>query len=149
MILDCLVNLEKYEGVIPHAKKIAEFLRENDATALEKGRHDVTDTVYVNVLDLTNGENTTYEAHRKYHDLQCIITGDERMRRCHITEVGDGGEYNEDGDYILFGSADKVSECHLFAGEFAFFEPEDAHCPGICGTAPTVRKLVFKIPATK
>ena len=65
MILDNLSNLEKYEGVIPHAKEIAEFLRANDATALDKGRHDVAGDVYVNVLDLNNGENTTFEAHRK------------------------------------------------------------------------------------
>ena len=146
MILDNLSNLEKYEGVIPHAKEIAEFLKANDAVSLAAGRHDVTEDVFVNVLDLNNGENTTYEAHRKYHDLQCIITGDEYMRRCHISAVSDGGEYSDEGDYILYSSAEKESLCHLFAGEFAFFEPEDAHCPGICGSTPVVRKLVFKIP---
>lgn len=146
MILDRLSNLEKYEGVIPHAGDIAKFLAKNDAVSLTKGRHDVTDTVYVNVLDLNNGENTTYEAHRKYHDLQCIITGDEHMKRCHISDAKDGGEYNDEDDYILFASAESESVCHLFAGDFAFFEPEDAHCPGICGTTPVVRKLVFKIP---
>lgn len=146
MIIDNLDNLARYEGVIPHAADIVKFLAENDAATLTPGRHDVTDTVYVNVLDLNNGENTTYEAHRRYHDLQCIITGDEYMRRCHISAVKDGGEYNEDGDYILFATAEKESLCHLYAGEFAFFEPEDAHCPGVCGTTPIVRKLVFKIP---
>ena len=146
MILDKLSNLRKYEGVIPYANKIADFLRDNDAATLEKGRHDVTDEVFVNVLDLVNGENTTYEAHRKYHDLQCIITGDEYMKRSPIDACADGGEYSDEGDYILYKSAEKEAVCHLFAGEFAFFEPEDAHCPGICGSAPEVRKLVFKIP---
>ena len=146
MILDNLCNLEKYCGVIPYAKEIAQFLRDNDATALAPGRHDVTDVVYVNVLDLENGENNTYEAHRRYSDLQCIITGDEYMKRCPLDACGEAGEYFEDNDYILFGSAAKESVCHLFAGEFALFEPEDAHCPGICGTDPKVRKLVFKIP---
>jgi len=146
MILDNLSNLRKYEGVISGAEKIAAFLKENDATALTAGRHDLSDGIYVNVLDLNNGENTTYEAHRKYHDLQCIITGDEYMKRCHISAALDGGDYNDEGDYILYSSAEKESVCHLFAGEFAFFEPEDAHCPGICGTTPIVRKLVFKIP---
>ena len=146
MIIDNLENIIRYEGVIPHAADIAKFLAENDAATLAPGRHDVTDSVYVNVLDLNNGENTTYEAHRRYHDLQCIITGDEYMRRSHISAVKDGGEYNEEADYILFPTAEKESLCHLFAGEFAFFEPSDAHCPGVCGTTPIVRKLVFKIP---
>jgi len=146
MILDKLENLEKYSGVIPYAKEIAQFLRDNDAVTLSAGRHDVTDSVYVNVLDLDNGENTVYEAHRRYSDLQCIITGDEFMKRCPLDACGDAGEYFEDNDYILFGSASKESTCHLYAGDFALFEPEDAHCPGICGSTPKVRKLVFKIP---
>ena len=146
MIIDNISDIARYEGIIPHAADIVKFLSENDPAKLTPGRHDVTDTVYVNVLDLNNGENTTYEAHRKYHDLQCIITGDEYMHRCHISAVSDDDGYNEEGDYILYKSAAKESLCHLFAGEFAFFEPADAHCPGVCGTTPIVRKLVFKIP---
>lgn len=146
MILDKLSNLEKYEGVIPYAREIADFLRNNDAANIQTGRYDVADGVFVNVCDCHNGDNTKYEAHRKYSDLQCVITGDEIMKRCHISACTDGNEYSFDNDCILFAGAEKETVCHLFAGEFALFEPEDAHCPGICGTSPDVRKLIFKIP---
>lgn len=146
MILDNLANLKKYEGVIPYAREIAAFLDKNDAAAIPVGRYDVADGVFVNVCDCVNGENTTYEAHRRYSDLQCVITGDEIMKRCHISSCTNGNEYSEENDCILYKSAAKETVCHLYAGEFALFEPEDAHCPGICGTASDVRKLIFKIP---
>lgn len=149
MILDNLSNLRKYAGVIPYAEEIADFLANNDAAAMPKGRYDVANGVFVNVCDCVNGDNTTYEAHRKYSDLQCVITGDEIMKRCHIDACAEGNEYSSENDCILYKSASKETVCHLYEGEFALFEPEDAHCPGICGTAPDVRKLIFKIPAEK
>lgn len=146
MIIDNLSNLKKYIGVIPHADKIAAFLAENDCTVISTGRHDVADGVFVNVFDFVNGENNTYEAHRKYHDLQCVVIGDEFMKRAHIDSCADSNEYSDENDCILYKTASKESVCHVFAGEFAFFEPEDAHCPAICGNTPNVRKLIFKIP---
>lgn len=147
MILDSLVNLEKYIGVIPHAGMIADFIRENDAAGMKAGRYDLEDGVFVNVCDCNNGDNSIYEAHRKYSDLQCVITGDEIMRRCHIASCTDGGEYSDENDCILYKKAMCESTLHLHAGEFALFEPEDAHCPGIAGETAEVRKLIFKIPA--
>ncbi len=146
MILDNLANLGKYADVIPYAREIAQFLCDNDAANMPAGRYDVADGVFVNVCDCQNGENTVYEAHRRYSDLQCVITGDEIMKRCHISACADGNEYSAENDCILYKSAAKKTVCHLYAGEFALFEPEDAHCPGICGNAPNVRKLIFKIP---
>lgn len=146
MILDTLDNLQKYAGVIPHAAEIADFLRNNDAAAIPAGRYDVADGVFVNVCDCVNSQNGTYEAHRKYSDLQCVITGDEIMKRCRISACGDGNDYSDENDCILYKSAAEETVCHLYAGDFAFFEPEDAHCPGICGSDPKVRKLIFKIP---
>ncbi len=146
MILDSLLNLEKYEGVIPHVKEIAKFLRENDGALIPAGRYDVTDGVFVNVCDIENGVNNGYEAHRKYSDLQCLITGDEIMKRCHIDACSEGNEYSDEHDCIIYMKAKRETVCHVYAGEFAFFEPEDAHSPGTRGDVPSVRKLIFKIP---
>lgn len=148
MIIDKLTSLEKYVGVIPHAAAIAKFLRERDCTALPAGRYDLeaTDGVFVNVCDITNGKNDIYEAHRRYSDLQCLLKGDEIMKRCHIDDAADGEDYNREGDCILFKSGRYETTVHLNEGEFALFCPEDAHAPGTAGDAPSVRKLIFKIP---
>lgn len=146
MILDKIENIGKYADAVPHSAEIADFLASHDAATLPAGRYDVADGVFVNVLDLTNGENSVYEAHRRYSDLQCVIVGDEYMKRCHISACGEGGEYSEENDCILYKRADRETLCHVFEGEFAFFEPEDAHCPSVCGNTPAVRKLIFKIP---
>lgn len=146
MILDRLDNLSEYEGIIPHVSEIGAFLKENDVSKIPAGRYDICDGVFVNVCDCNNGENHIYEAHRKYSDLQCVITGDEIMKRCHISSCSDGNEYSCENDCILYKKALRESVLHLYEGEFALFEPEDAHCPGIAGETEAVRKLIFKIP---
>lgn len=146
MILDKIENLKKYTDAIPHSAEIADFLASNDVASLPAGRYEMTDGVFVNVSDVQNGENNVYEAHRRYCDLQCVVIGDEYMKRCHIGACGDESDYSEKNDCILYKSAERETLCHVSEGEFAFFEPQDAHCPGICGSTPAVRKLIFKIP---
>ena len=146
MIRDRIENLGKYEGVLP-VGIIAGFLAENDAVSLPCGRYELSDGVFVNVCDITEREaEGKYEAHRKYSDLQFVVTGDEVMLRADVA-CGIGGEYNLDGDCILFdGVSGTFDRCNLAAGEFAFFDPTDAHMPGLRGSAAKIRKLIFKIP---
>ena len=146
MIIDSIENLRKYVGVIPGVLQIADFLEKNDASGIPAGRYELSDGLYVNVCDCNNGENSVYEAHRKYCDLQCVINGDEIMKRCRVSACGDGGEYSAESDCILYKKALGESILHLYSGEFAFFEPADAHCPGNAGEVSFVRKLIFKIP---
>ena len=146
MIRDRIENLGKYDGIVP-AGMIAEFLSENDAAALPCGRYELLDGAFVNVCDITENETYgKYEAHRCYSDLQFVVTGDEVVLRADIA-AGIGGEYARAGACILFdGGSGAYDRCHLTAGEFALFDPTDAHMPGLRGVSGHIRKLIFKLP---
>lgn len=147
MICDKIENLAHYEGICPVFADIAAFLSANDASALAPGSYEINDRVFVNVQDYAPGNNTLFEFHRKYTDLQYIALGDEQIDFIHS---GDGcleREYNEEIDAGFLSAADGVSVGKLFLneGSFALFEPHDPHCPGVKGRSEKVKKLIFKI----
>lgn len=146
MIRDRIENIKQYDGVVP-AEMIADFLEKNDAKTIPCGRYELDGGAFVNVCDITESEDCgKYEAHRKFSDLQYVVTGDEVMFRTDVRNCF-GGEYSDGGDCIIFDDCDGTFDrCHLTAGEFALFDPVDAHMPGLRGKARSIRKLIFKLP---
>ncbi|MDD5598954.1 MAG: YhcH/YjgK/YiaL family protein [Victivallaceae bacterium] len=90
------------------------------------------------------------EAHRKFIDIQTLLSGSERMFYGvpGILELSD--EYNPDNDAAFYKyDAGKTLEYVLTPGVFTIFFPEEGHMPGISlksGTVP-VKKVVIKIAA--
>ncbi len=84
------------------------------------------------------------EAHRKYIDIQVVVSGIEQMgwsglSRCNAVKEG----YNEEKDIIFFKDPSS-SYVTVSPGEFAVFFPEDVHSPGI--SEGKVEKIVAKVP---
>lgn len=146
MISDRIENLEKY---IPYMSGIADavkFLAEHDVQALEAGRYDISDGVYVNVQVYTPAGNEVFEAHRKYIDLQYIAEGGEEIDFLPIADGTGAGEYVEEYDCLVYrDTAGTIGKLFLSTGSFAIFEPDDPHRPGMKWKDGTVRKLIFKI----
>ncbi len=147
MIFDSIENLERYSGAIPYLCAVKAFLEKHDPKTLEPGRYELVEGAYVNVskYDVPE-ENKIFEAHRIFADLQYVVEGDEVMRRALLENCSDGNEYDRSGDYILYKAAKNPAELHLHAGEFLYFDTQDAHAPGIRGESTTVKKLIFKLP---
>jgi len=86
-----------------------------------------------------------YEAHRRYADLQFLISGRERIR---VASLGPGvnpGSYDADKDVAFFPLGEGM-DLALGAGMVAVLYPEDLHAPGLHWGAPqTVRKTVVKV----
>lgn len=145
MITDSLNNIGFYKDIIPVC--IGEFISKTDLTALETGRHEISDGVYVNVMEYEPANNDKYEAHRKYADLQVIICGKEKMKAALLPCGLNDSNYNAEGDYILFEKCEKgFAEFEAVPGMFYYFAPQDAHMPSIKITEGKVKKAVFKIP---
>jgi YhcH/YjgK/YiaL family protein len=131
----------------PYWDKAFAFLRSHDLPALAKGKYPIDgDNVYASVTvdSSKNFEKTNWESHRKYIDVQCIITGDEKMGVYPVEkatvikpydEKKDVANYSADGKYYI-GKA----------GTFFVFFPGDAHRPNITpGGNKPVKKLVIKV----
>jgi YhcH/YjgK/YiaL family protein len=88
-----------------------------------------------------------WESHRRFIDVQIVVTGEERMD---VTETR-GLELDEDltpgKDLLFYRPWGPSSRLRIGAGEVAVFFPEDAHRPSLAfGDRARVHKVVVKVP---
>ena len=95
--------------------------------------------------DTRPAEDLSFEAHRKYIDVQVLLSGIEDID---VSQDLDDMEviqsYSDENDTTLFDTPPNWSTVVLRPGYFAVFYPDDAHRPG-AGDGSSVRKLVVKI----
>jgi YhcH/YjgK/YiaL family protein len=123
------------------------FLKEHDLQTIAKGKYPIDgDNVYASVTEDSskNFDKTNWESHRKYIDLQCIITGDEKMGICPVAKATVTKEYDDKKDVANYSAEGKFYIGT--AGTFFIFFPGDAHRPNITpGGNKVVKKIVIKI----
>ena len=146
MIIDRISNAQLYEHLSPRIKRAFDYLRRTDLASLSPGRHDIDgDRLYVMLSQYETKPKPqgTWEAHRRYIDLQVVVQGTEQIGYSHVSRLAPGA-YEADRDFVpLAGDGDFLT---LTAGDFMLLFPEDGHMPGIAVGAPSsVKKAVFKI----
>lgn len=153
MIYDSLDQVHRYEDLHAGFKKAFEFLRTLDERA-EEGRWVIDgDAVYAGVdryLTRTLGE-TLFEAHRRYADVQVVLSGRETLLWSPLQGM-EGAElvrpFELEKDVMKWGLAQEYVGVPLFPGRFVILFPEDAHAPGVqavLGEAEEVLKVVVKV----
>ncbi|MBR2836410.1 MAG: YhcH/YjgK/YiaL family protein [Coriobacteriales bacterium] len=131
------------------SRKAGAFVREHDLLTLENGRYDLGDGDYVNVMEYTSKTRSegSYESHKDYVDIQCVIKGEEYLEVAPTSALCVTKPYDEAGDYMLFDGAYSGEKYLLTPGRFCLVIPDDAHMPGVSPTniPGPVKKAVFKI----
>jgi YhcH/YjgK/YiaL family protein len=85
------------------------------------------------------------EAHRKYIDVQYIVSGTEQMGIAAFQHQTISKAYNAEKDYLLVADAPDYF-IRVTPGMFTIFFPTDLHMPNLIDkTATTVRKVVMKV----
>lgn len=146
MVFDHLNNASVYECLHPALAKAFTFLREAGVESLAPGRYDIEgDRLYANVEE---GEGrgraaAKLEAHRRYLDVQYLVTGQETIgwRPIHTCTQIDTA-YDAERDFALYTDPPQ-SWPELLQGTFMIFWPEDAHAPA-SGTG-SYRKVIVKV----
>jgi biofilm protein TabA len=146
MILDTLAHADRYASTHKGFDVAFAFLRNSDLTALPTGRNELLgDWVYVMVIEGEGKgkDGAKLEAHRKYVDIQYMVSGTDAMGWKPIAACAQPeSEFNEAKDCVLF--TDPVDTwVDVAPGQFAIFFPEDAHAP-MAGEG-AMRKIVVKI----
>ena len=146
MIIDSILNLERYRGLHKNLDTAIDFLKDCRLEELPEGRTVVDgEHVFINVIDanLRVAEGATYEYHKRYADLQINITGSEYWE---LTLDGESAiDYDADKD-IGFVSGPPHCSGILGDGRFALFLPHEFHKPScISSVSSHVRKAVVKI----
>ncbi len=146
MIFDSLENSSRYTHLGPGLAAAFDFLVHSNLAALQPGRLDLQgEALYALVQEYTTKPAGLgfWEAHRRYIDLQYLLSGSERMGFARLDAM-QLGEYVAEKDFQPMNGIGQTLD--LSAGEFVIFLPEDAHMPGLMLHTPTmVKKVVVKI----
>lgn len=130
----------------PNIDRAICFLKEHTLEVAE-GRIEIDgDNVFANVITYEPKvlEESTYEAHERYIDIQIILEGKEHFYNAPLEEVSCIVPYDETKD-IGFYKGEIKGECMLEPGKFVLCMPTDAHMPGVtCGISP-LKKMVVKV----
>lgn len=129
--------------------KAFNFLKSNDLATLEIKRYDIDDdNLYAPVSEyLTkNEEDAKFEAHRKYIDIQYVISGSEQMSVAPVSMKKDIiTPYDPEKD-IEFMTVDQFNSFKATPERFFIFFPSDIHRPSVkVGENSQVRKIVVKV----
>lgn len=128
--------------------KAFQFLNDQNLAELETGRYELEGTdllVNVNEYVSRNEEDVLFEAHKKYTDIQVVVTGEERIGILPLENTSVTISYDEEKD-IMFLTAEIENYRLAVPGKFFLFFPEDAHRPTVKASENTyVRKVVVKV----
>ena len=146
MIYDDICNIREYN--IPDV--VVKFI-ENLSLTISDGRYKITDKIYANVESYQRKSvmEATLESHRKYIDIQLLLSGSERIYYINIDGLVPIQQYDYVKDIIFYKKPKtELNSLILNGRNFAVFYPQDAHAPQITTLAlqNNVKKVVVKIP---
>ena len=128
-------------------KAVFAFMKQ-DLSALEPGKYSLVGNeafAMVSEYQTKLPEQAKWEAHKKYTDLQFMISGEEKMGILPLPKAVGALEYNEEKDLIFF-TENEGDYYTATTDSFFLFFPSDVHRPSIMIEEPkSVKKLVVKI----
>ena len=149
MILDTIDNARIYAGLHPCFPKAFEILKNQTLNKKQDGKYPVDgEKIYYTIQCYTtkpqNAENL--EAHRKYIDIQFLLSGQELLGYAPLKGLTIAEKYNPQKDIAFFDAPKDFTKVTLKPGLFCILFPSDAHLPGCHLAKPSdVRKIVIKI----
>ena len=166
MILDVIDNYSIYSEIKPGTcrrgpsnrrfagprfpsgiKKSLEFLSKGRFNEKEPGSYDLDRGIYYMVQEIQTRpeEGAFFEAHRKYIDIQFVISGDELHGYAPLSSLKTQDAYDQEKDVAFYHGTGSVFS--LSPGSFAIYFPNDAHKPNLMIDKPVpVKKIVVKVP---
>ena len=82
----------------------AQFLATHDMAELPCGSYEIGPNEFVNVMeyDTKARKDACYEAHKKYVDIQMVISGSELIEVAPVTTLNATTDFNEEDDFALY-----------------------------------------------
>jgi YhcH/YjgK/YiaL family protein len=148
MIYDAMNHVDQYKGISPQLDVALEILKTTDFAALEPGSYPVNDQVYYNVMEpeVRPLENTKWEYHRRYIDIQHALVDGEQIAACPTEDLKEWTPFSEKDDCSVSSEIAPCVALPTNGDNFAIFFPGDAHRPCWAVNGPKkVKKVVIKV----
>ena len=150
MILDRIEHFQQYTRCVPQLYDVIKFAKRAEAENLPAGKYSLgnQDFVLIQERNTRRFEDADFEVHRKYLDVQIIISGSEYMEYADISELKEKIPFDADADLALMeGSGTRIQ---IKPGMFYLLYPADGHKPCCHETVPTTyKKVLAKIKIDK
>ncbi|WP_118808731.1 N-acetylneuraminate anomerase [Haemophilus haemolyticus] len=151
MIISSLTSPNFKVGLPKVIAEVCDYLNTLDLNALENGRHDINDQIYMNVMEPETAEPSSKKAelHHEYLDVQVLIRGTENIEvGANYPDLSRYESYNEADDYQLCADIDDKFTVTMKPKMFAVFYPYEPHkpCCIVNGKTEKIKKLVVKVP---
>ncbi len=151
MIISNLTSPNFKVGLPTVIAEVCDYLNTLDLNALENGRHDINDQIYMNVMEPETAEPSSKKAelHHEYLDVQVLIRGTENIEvGATYPNLSKYEDYNEADDYQLCADIDDKFTITMKPKMFAVFYPYEPHkpCCVVNGKTEKIKKLVVKVP---
>ena len=149
MIIDSIKNARKYYCVHPSFEKAFEALAAIDESTPNERITVDGDNIFINLGEYVNKnvDECLFESHKKYIDIQYVVTGEEYIDLCDQDILKATDDRLDTDDIAFFENTDKFSRADLTEGIFVVIFPGEAHKPCIApdGKGVKVKKAVAKI----
>jgi YhcH/YjgK/YiaL family protein len=149
MIVDTIANDIFASSLTGPLAKAVEIAFNEDFSQIEDGEYQVDgdDLFYIVQRYKTKSRSEgRLETHRKYIDLQFMVSGSETIGYAPLNQMEADMDYDEQRDLIFFKDSPAMSSIVMKPGMYAVFYPEDGHAPGMVdGQSQDICKVVFKI----
>lgn len=150
MVFTSLADAVRYGALSPRFLLALRYCRETDFTSLPNGRYPVHGEDVFALLQENEtrwGDAGRWEAHRRYADIQLVLTGTECMGVAPLEQCQPDGPFDPAADVGFYRVArPPTHRLTVPAGYLAIFFPEDVHMPLLAAERPMkVRKVVVKV----
>lgn len=150
MIKDRIENIKLYEKLSVNLGNAIQCIgQENFLDELSiKGRME-GDGFYVMLQEYETkpDEEGRWETHKKYIDIQYVLSGQEKTGYTNIGNLGEILESNQENDFYFYGEEACADWVTVHGGDFVIFFPTDGHKPSlnVNNMVSKVKKVVFKV----
>jgi YhcH/YjgK/YiaL family protein len=149
MILDRLSRHALYRHLNPRLTVAFDALLSRNLIEASDGTYEIDGrNVFAIVQRYTTKprEQGRWEAHRRYADVQFVVSGIEMMGWTPVDELTVSTPYNDDKDIVFLDGNGPHQNVAVASGLMAVFFSSDAHMPGLANGQPSVvHKIVMKV----
>jgi YhcH/YjgK/YiaL family protein len=145
-------DLVNFEGINPRFSKAFEFLKKAVSEDFADGNYEIDGEnifAFISSYETKKEAEAKFEAHRKYVDIQCVISGNEVIGFDSEKETKLLEDYKDGGDICFYELSENYDSIVLGKGEFVIIMADELHAPcmSVKNTPQAVKKIVVKVLA--
>ena len=145
-------DLENFTNIHPRFSDAFEFLKNAINQGFEDGDYEIDGKniyAFISSYETKTESEVQFEAHNKYIDIQCVVSGTEVIGFESEKEVTLTQDYKDGNDICFYALNENYDKIALKKGEFVIIMADELHAPcmSVKNTPQAVKKIVVKVLA--